>query len=78
MSQHATKEKRHKEASLADVISVVAGPPNVLKESTEIDGMLCLTVNFKKGGGIDLVFQAQAQRDLWFEVLNRVILPMKS
>lgn len=27
MSQYMTKDRRHKEASLADVTSVVAGPP---------------------------------------------------
>lgn len=27
MSQYMTKERRHKEASLCDVTSIVAGPP---------------------------------------------------
>mmetsp|Transcript_13580 Transcript_13580/g.20382 ORF Transcript_13580/g.20382 Transcript_13580/m.20382 type:complete len:200 (-) Transcript_13580:161-760(-) len=74
MSQHMTKERRHKEASLADVTSVVAGPP--VKKKPEADcgiADLCLTVNFKRGGGIDLQFKSKEERDSWYDTLLGIV-----
>jgi enolase len=75
MSQHMTKERRHKEASLADVTSVVSGPPAKSKGNTgnEILGDLCLTVNFKRGGGIDLQFKSREERDSWYNTLLKIV-----
>ena len=56
MSATAVKEKRHKEASLADVTDIIAGPPNKCKNLTPSHEKTCLTVQFKRGGGIDLKF----------------------
>lgn len=74
MSQHMTKERRHKEASLLDVTSVVAGPPVKRKTqpATDISDM-CLTVNFKRGGGIDLQFKSMKERDLWYDTLTKLV-----
>lgn len=74
MSQHMTKERRHKEASLSDVTSVVAGPPAKKKAETEENfSDLCLTVNFKRGGGIDLQFKTKEDRDVWFNTLLHIV-----
>lgn len=74
MSQHMTKERRHKEASLSDVTSVVAGPPAKKKaEAVENVTDLCLTVNFKRGGGIDLQFKSKADRDVWYNTLLHIV-----
>jgi hypothetical protein len=75
MSIHMTKERRHKEASLADVTSVVAGPPVKKKtqSTTDTTGELCLTVNFKRGGGIDLQFKSREDRDMWYRTLLSIV-----
>ena len=74
MSQHMTKERRHKEASLSDVTSVVAGPPAKKKADTvENVSDLCLTVNFKRGGGIDLQFKCKEDRDVWYNTLLHIV-----
>jgi hypothetical protein len=74
MSQHMTKERRHKEASLSDVTSVVAGPPAKKKaEAVENVTDLCLTVNFKRGGGIDLQFKTKEERDVWYNTLLHIV-----
>mmetsp|Transcript_17896 Transcript_17896/g.29928 ORF Transcript_17896/g.29928 Transcript_17896/m.29928 type:complete len:206 (+) Transcript_17896:87-704(+) len=74
MSQHMTKERRHKEASLSDVTSVVAGPPAKKKaEAVENVSDMCLTVNFKRGGGIDLQFKTKEDRDVWYNTLLHIV-----
>lgn len=72
MSQIVSKEKRHKEASLADVTSLVAGPPNKCKGLTPAHEAVCLTINFKRGGGIDLKFSTEEVRDLWYRTLRKL------
>ena len=79
MSQYMTKDRRHKEASLTDVTSVVAGPPVKSKRSslgglTDVVDANCLTINFKRGGGIDLQFKTESERILWFTTLKKIIL----
>jgi hypothetical protein len=79
MSQHNTKERRHKEASLADVTNVERGPPKRLKLATDVTNeAACMTVNFQRGGGIDLKFATEAECDLWFKVLSKVVAYMKT
>ena len=74
MSQHMTKERRHKEASLSDVTSVVAGPPAKRKmEGIVNESDLCLTVNFKRGGGIDLEFKSKEERDCWYNTMLHIV-----
>jgi hypothetical protein len=76
MSDYPTKERRHKEASLSEVTSLVAGPP-VKSKSTNSDpsfGKKCLTINFQKGGGIDLKFETENERDVWYALLNKIVL----
>lgn len=78
MSQYDVKERRHKEASLADVTDVVAGPPQKQRRTSDgngglDDGKRCLSVHFKRGGGIDLRFASNKERDVWFDILTRII-----
>ena len=76
LSDHQTKDRRHKEASLSEVTSIVAGPPAKFSKNKadELNGKLCLTINFLKGGGIDLKFTEESERDHWYEVLNGIVL----
>ena len=81
MSQYMTKDRRHKEAGLTDVTSVVAGPPSKFKRVSTVDGPSteglstnCLTINFQRGGGIDLCFKTESDRNLWFTTLKKIIL----
>jgi Meiotic cell cortex C-terminal pleckstrin homology len=69
---HNSKERRHKEASLADVTSVEKrGPTRVKNMEGNISS--CLTVNFQRGGGIDLRFTTDEECDLWCTVLNQIV-----
>jgi hypothetical protein len=68
-----SKERRHKEASLMDVTSIVAGPPIKKKPGSENMHDTCLTVNFKRGGGIDLQFANREIRDIWYESLLHIV-----
>lgn len=70
MSQYMTKERRHKEASLNDVTSVIYGPP--LKSKIPINDKQCLTVHFRRGGGIDLLLPSEAECLLWFQTMNKI------
>jgi hypothetical protein len=73
LSEFMTKERRHKEASLSDVVHVVAGAPEKLKKDVVADNSLCLSVKFVRGGGIDLLFKTTAERDLWFDVIQDLV-----
>lgn len=86
MSKYFVKERSHKEASLKDVTSVIAGPPvrykPELAENISSESKLerpwnpkqCLSINFSKGGGIDVRFDSEEQRNVWFKELNDVVL----
>jgi hypothetical protein len=86
MSKYSSKERSHKEASLSDLTSVIAGPPAIYKPidmstgmsnsslPAQVDGKLCLTINFSKGGGIDIKFSTEEERNLWFTELNNIVL----
>jgi hypothetical protein len=81
LSEYKTKEKRHKEASIRDIINVVAGPPDRYKvEVDEVTGEqlklnigCCLSVTFVRGGGIDLRFNTEAERDAWYLALTKMM-----
>lgn len=81
MSQHMSKDRRHREASLADVTGVVAGPPAKRKPSEGEDESIymrnCLTINFKRGGGIDLQFKNEDERDEWLDALTKILQQLK-
>lgn len=74
LSEYMTKEKRHKEVNVKDIVSVAQALPTKmdkkLPEKPTVD--LCLTVNFTRGGGIDIKFDSSDQRDLWFETLTKL------
>ena len=71
MSEHGVKERKHKEASLTDVIKVDKGNP-LKGDAKESDKDLSLTITFKRGGGIDLKFENTNVRDQWFELLTKI------
>ena len=77
MSQHNTKERRHKEASLADVTNVERGAPKRIKSTDQVNDATCMTVNFQRGGGIDLKFSSEAECATWFAVLTKVVNYLK-
>lgn len=74
LSEYMTKEKRHKEVNVKDIVSVAQTLPakadKKLPEKPSVDQ--CLTVNFTRGGGIDIKFESSDQRDLWFETLTKL------
>jgi len=80
MSQHMSKDRRHREANLAEVTDVVVGPPAKRKqlegEDESIYSKNCLTINFKKGGGIDLQLKSEVERDEWLDALTKILLQL--
>lgn len=76
VSQHSNKDRRHKEASLADVTSIIRGSPK-LEDTDVVKPSLGLTINFQKGGGIDLRFASDEECELWHTVLSRIITLVK-
>jgi len=77
MSDHSSKERRHKEASLTDVTDFVLGMPKRFKEGLVPIPEHCLTVVFKRGGGIDLKFDTENTRNIWAETLSRIVSQVK-
>lgn len=82
MSQYMTKERRHKEANLIDVVSVLRGPPIKFRQGLHLSDSniddnflrnMCLTINFKKGGGVDVMFTSMADRDEWFDTVSKLM-----
>lgn len=77
MSQHESKEGRHKEASLADIKSLETKPPTKLRKKIETEpdlkDDLYLTINFMRGGSIDLRFKTTAERNLWYNTLLKLV-----
>ena len=73
MSQYMTKDRRHKEASLAEVTSILEDLPSKSKSNVPIHKTLCLTINFKRGGGIDLIFKTVDDKNEWCAVLRKII-----
>ena len=77
LSEFMTKERRHKEASLSDVVHVVAGAPEKLKKDIALDHDLCLSVKFVRGGGIDLLFKTTQEKDLWYAAIIDLVSDQK-
>lgn len=81
LSDHASKERRHKEASLTDVVSVIAGPPDKYKpkggEVPNLNPNHCLSIKFIRGGGIDLKFKTKEERDSWYKVISELVMQQK-
>lgn len=78
LSEYNSTSRRHKEASLADVTGVIAGPPEKYKtaknpEAPQPNWDTYLSVKFIRGGGIDLKFDTREERDLWCRILLRLI-----
>lgn len=81
LSEYTNKGKRHKEASLSDVVNVVAGPPDKHKAidsnnpgvTKKLDISTCLTITFVRGGGIDLRFKDEIERDAWYVALTKLL-----
>ena len=86
MSEHMNKNRRHKEASLTNVTSIVPGQPVKKKrrsisqqgESDNDDFSTCLTINFKRGGGVDFQFKSTQERDHWYENLTKIVQQAKT
>lgn len=71
MSEHNSKERKHKEASLQDVTKVASDVPQKVDDK-EKDINTSLTITFKRGGGIDLKFDTKEVRDLWCDTLTKI------
>ncbi len=81
MSRYITKERKHKEANLTDITKMTCGPPQSTPTNIqEFENFyeLCLTVSFKKGGGIDLMFESKAQRDEWYLTVKKLLDDQKN
>eukprot|EP00981_Chlorochromonas_danica_P003790 scaffold696_cov163-Ochromonas_danica.AAC.3 len=84
LSEHNSRDRSHKEAALAEITGLVAGPPNKYKGPLGSDGKpipldpaLCLSIKFARGGEVDLKFQTSSDRDLWNNTLARILLQQK-
>jgi hypothetical protein len=84
LSEHNIKERRHKEANIADIVGVMAVAPEKYKapvnsngETIPLNPDLCLSIKFVRGGGIDLQFQTREERDVWYSVIARLTLQEK-
>ena len=75
MSTFTNKERSHKEANLSEVTSITAGPPTIISKDEEINvNGRCLTIHFQKGGGIDLKFASEKERNNWYDTLRKIII----
>ena len=81
LSEHSSKERRHKEAGLTDVVSVIAGPPDKYKprggDPANVNPNHCLTIKFVRGGGIDFKFKGKEERDIWYDVISGLVMQQK-
>ena len=74
LSEHQDKNRKHKEASIADVGGVLKGlPKKKPNDMSSISEDRCLIISFRTGGGIDLCFDTMAQRDEWAEDLQKIL-----
>ena len=61
---------------LTKVTTVKVTKPSRAKDAIpHVD--VCLTVNFQKGGGIDLKFNNKEDRDVWKDVLDELVKEAK-
>ena len=76
MSQHESKEGRHKEASLTDIKSLDLKPPLKLRKKPDdlsANTDVYLTISFVRGGSIDLRFKTTEERNIWYNTLSKLI-----
>ena len=76
MSEFMSKERRHKEASMSQVLNVTPGIPEKIPNGFQKNANsvgCCLTISFTRGGGIDIKFQNQKERDKWHEYLTKIL-----
>ena len=73
MSEYPSKDRRHKEASLSDVTDILHGLPKKYKEGLIPQKDFCLTVVFKRGGGIDLKFDNKDICNIWYNALQTIV-----
>ena len=77
LSDHTTKERRHKEANLSDIVGVQKELPakykNIGVDTSALDVDKCLSVKFIRGGGIDLLFVNTEDCELWCKTLNNIV-----
>lgn len=82
LSEYDSTLRKHKEARIADITGLIAGPPEKFKTTaaerdsftTNPDAWDCfLSVKFQRGGGVDLRFDSRAQRDMWLDTLTRLL-----
>lgn len=77
LSEFSSSQRKHKEARIAEITGVFAGPPEKIKlPSSEAANIMdteswdrYLSVKFDRGGGIDLLLDTKAERDMWFQTL---------
>ncbi len=72
LSEHMNKTRHHKEANLDDVVSLKAGPPKKPHAKALGEDDLCLTIQFKNGGGIDIKFKNNEERQRWASYLSKI------
>jgi hypothetical protein len=77
MSQHESKEGRHKEASLGDIKNLELKPPSKFRKKSENEPDLkddvYLTISFIRGGSIDLRFKNSTERNVWYNTLSKLV-----
>jgi hypothetical protein len=76
LSEYMTKNRRHKEAPLDDLVNVIKGPPKKPTNRSKQEDELCLTLIFRNGGGIDLKFNNKQERDRWSEYIHKISPPL--
>jgi len=70
VSEHMTKTRAHKEAMLDDVVSIRPGPPKKPLSKALGEDEICLSIGFNGGGGIDLKFKTNDERQRWAQYLS--------
>ena len=70
VSPFTNKNKEHKEASMLDIIKVSKCFPKRYSNKNKLNIDCCITIEFERGGSIDILFENSALRDSWFEVLT--------
>jgi hypothetical protein len=72
LSVHLTKDRRHKEASCRDFISILKGAPKRSIDFIMENANRSLTINFARGNGVDLQFLSDEECELWYTALTRI------
>lgn len=81
LSEYESTNRKHKEARISDITGLVAGPPDKIKATVADSAALMssgswdcyLSIKFQRGGGVDLRFHNRTERDMWLDVLTRLM-----